>query len=76
MKKLFLISALCFLGFASCKKDYQCVCTNVNTGTVSYGDKMEESAFTKKAAEKACENNNNLSGGSLKDCHLEDYQDR
>ena len=67
------VVTLAFL--SSCKKDYQCVCTNANTGTVHYGDKMEANAFTKKATEEACKNNDNLSAGGLKDCHLEDYQD-
>lgn len=60
--------------FTSCKKDYQCVCTNSNTGTVSRGDKMSAGPFTKAATEETCRNNNNLSAGSLKDCHLEDAQ--
>lgn len=75
MKKIFLfIAVTAVLTLGSCKKDYQCVCTNTNTGTVHYGDKMEANVYTKKAAETTCENNNNLSAGSLKDCHLEDYK--
>jgi hypothetical protein len=61
---------LCFS--TSCKKDYTCVCTNSNTGTVSRGDNMKAGPFTKTATEETCRNNNNLSGGALKDCHLED----
>ncbi len=72
--RLVFISAIIALSLSSCKKDYQCVCTNTNTGNVHYGDKMEANAFTKKTAEATCENNNNLSGGTLKDCHLEDYK--
>lgn len=60
--------------FTSCKKDYQCVCTNSNTGTVSRGDIIKAGPFTKAANEETCRNNNNLSGNSLKDCHLEDAQ--
>jgi len=60
--------------FMSCKKEYQCVCTNSNTGTVSRGDKIKAGPYDKAANEETCKNNNNLSGGSLKDCHLEDYQ--
>lgn len=75
MKKIFVFIAIAVgLLLGSCKKDYQCVCTNTNTGKVHYGDKMEANVYTKKAAETTCENNNNLSAGSLKDCHLEDYK--
>jgi hypothetical protein len=55
----------------SCQKEYQCVCTNSNTGNVHHGDKMKTGPFTKAATEKTCENNDELSGGALKDCHLE-----
>ncbi len=72
--KLLFITALTTFSFSSCKKDYQCVCTNASTGNVHYGDKMEANVYTKKAAEETCKNNNNLSAGSLKDCHLEDYK--
>lgn len=72
MKYFFPI--LFVLIFVSCKKDYQCVCTNSNTGTVSRGDVMKAGPFTKAATEETCKNNNNLSGGGLKDCHLEDAQ--
>lgn len=72
MKSLFIsISVLCTLAFTSCKKDYRCVCTNSNTGEVSYGDNMRGNLFTKKAAEESCKANNDVSGGGLKDCHLE-----
>ena len=75
MKKTFLLTlAVALILLSSCKKDYQCVCTNTNTGNVHYGDKMEANAFTKKTAEATCKNNNNLSAGTLKDCHLEDYK--
>ena len=49
MKKthLFIVVTIT-LFFSSCKKDYQCVCTNTNTGNVHYGDKMEANTFTKK----------------------------
>jgi dTDP-4-amino-4,6-dideoxygalactose transaminase len=67
MKKiLFTLSVIVAASFASCKKDYQCVCTHTNTGMVHYGDKMEANAFTKKATEETCENNNTLWAGSLK----------
>ncbi len=75
MKNRFLfILALVVLTLSSCKKDYQCVCTNVSSGNVHYGDKLEANVYTKKAAEETCKNNNNLSAGTLKDCHLEDYK--
>ena len=51
----------------SCKKDYRCVCTNSNTGHVSYGDNIKANVFTKKAAEEACKANNDLSAGGLRD---------
>lgn len=73
-KTVFLILAAVIVFLSSCKKDYQCVCTNASTGNVHYGDKMEANVYTKKATETTCENNNNLSAGSLKDCHLEDYK--
>jgi hypothetical protein len=74
MKITFPLVFVFLIAFTSCKKDYQCVCTNSTTGTVSRGDKMSAGPFTKAATETTCENNNNLSAGSLKDCHLEDYQ--
>ncbi len=74
MKFIFSLLFVSLLAFTSCKKDYQCVCTNSNTGTVSRGDKMQAGPFTKAATEETCKNNNNLSAGTLKDCHLEDYQ--
>lgn len=74
MKSVFSSLVILSLSFMSCKKDYQCVCTNSNTGSVSRGDKMQAGPFTKAATEEACRNNNNLSAGGLKDCHLEDYQ--
>jgi hypothetical protein len=55
----------------SCQKEYTCVCTNSNTGHVHYGDKMKTGPFTKTATEETCKNNDELSGGALKDCHLE-----
>lgn len=57
--------------FSSCQKDYVCVCTNSNTGNVSYGDNIKTNVFTKKAAEESCKANNNVSAGSLENCHLE-----
>jgi hypothetical protein len=62
--------ALSFI-FSACQKEYQCVCTNTSTGQVSYGDKFKTNVFTKKTWEENCKNNGNLSGGTLKDCHLE-----
>ena len=73
-KRVLFVAVMVLLSLSSCKKDYQCVCTNTNTGNVHYGDKMEANVYTKKATETTCENNNNLSGVSLKDCHLEDYK--
>jgi len=73
-KTLVFVFGIAILTFSSCKKDYQCVCTNVSSGNVHYGDKLEANVYTKKAAEATCENNNNLSAGTLKDCHLEDYK--
>lgn len=70
MKYAFTLLTISFL-FCSCQKEYVCVCTNVNTGTKSDGDKIKTNAFTKKANEETCKNNDNLSGGTLKDCHLE-----
>lgn len=55
----------------ACQKEYRCVCTNVNTGEKSYGDKFKTNAATKKTWEEDCKHNADLSGGTLKDCHLE-----
>lgn len=71
MKYTFLSIALALV-FVSCKKSYTCVCTNSNTGDVSRGDVIKAGPLTKKTWETDCKQNNNLSGGSLKDCHLED----
>ena len=74
MKYTFPLVFIFLFAFASCKKDYQCVCTNSNTGTVSRGDKIKAGPYDKAANEETCKKNNDLSGGGLKDCHLEDYQ--
>lgn len=71
MKPIFSAIALAFF-LTSCQKEYQCVCTNTNTGKVHYGDKMKAGPFTKAATKTTCENNDELSAGGLKDCHLED----
>ncbi len=74
MKSTFPLVFIFLIAFTSCKKDYQCVCTNSNTGNISRGDIIKAGPFTKAANEETCRNNNNLSGNSLKDCHLEDAQ--
>ncbi len=74
MKFAFSLVFVFLIAFTSCKKDYQCVCTNSTTGSVSRGDKMSAGPFTKAATQTTCENNDELSAGGLKDCHLEDYQ--
>ena len=72
MKKyIFILSACIAVTFTSCKKDYMCVCTNSNTGTISEGDHFKANIITKKAAEESCKANNDLSAGGLKDCHLQ-----
>ncbi len=70
MRSILLSIALIIIS-SSCQKEYVCVCTNVNTGSKSDGDKIKTNVFTKKANEETCKNNANLSGGTLKDCHLE-----
>ena len=72
MKFVFSFLFVSLLVFTSCKKNYVCVCTNSNTGTVSRGDNMTAGPLTKAATEETCKKNNDLSGGGLKDCHLED----
>ena len=57
--------------FSSCQKEYVCVCTHTQTGNISYGDKFKTGPLRKDAFEKTCENNGDLSLGTLKDCHLE-----
>jgi hypothetical protein len=71
MKYTFVSLTLLFV-LASCKKEYTCVCTNTNTGNVSRGDVIKAGPLTKKSWETNCEQNDELSGGGLKDCHLED----
>jgi hypothetical protein len=71
MKYTFLSIALAFV-FVSCKKEYVCVCTNSNTGNESRGDVIKASRFTYSTWKQDCEQNDELSGGSLKNCHLED----
>lgn len=72
MRKLVLIFSVVMAGtFVSCQKDYVCVCTNADTGHVSYGDQIKTNVFTKKAAEESCKANNDVSGGALENCHLE-----
>lgn len=70
MKKLSFIVFVSVM-MSSCQKDYVCVCTNKNTGKVSDGDHFKTNVFTKKAAEKTCEANDDLSAGGLENCHLE-----
>ena len=73
MKKVSLIILLAAgMAFTSCQKEYVCVCTHTDSGEKSYGDKMKAGPFTKEATQQGCENNDELSGGGLKDCHLED----
>lgn len=74
MKFVFSLLLASLFAFTSCKKEYQCVCTNSNTGTVSRGDKIKAGPYDKAANEETCKKNNDLSAGSLKDCHLEDAQ--
>lgn len=72
MQKLALIFSIFMASaFVSCQKNYVCVCTNSNTGDVSYGDQIKTNVFTKKAAEESCKANNDVSGGALENCHLE-----
>ncbi len=72
MKKyFFILSAFTTIILYSCQKDYTCVCTNSNTGNVSNGDTFKANIFTKKAAEESCKANNDVSAGSLENCHLE-----
>jgi hypothetical protein len=71
MKCLFIsLSVLCAIAFTSCKKDYICVCTNVQTGEKSYGDHFRAGPILKKTAEESCKANNDVYN-DLKDCHLE-----
>jgi hypothetical protein len=70
-KNLLILSSILIVLLSSCKKDYVCVCTDVNTGSASYGDHFKANSITKKAAEESCKANNEVAAGSLKDCHLE-----
>jgi len=69
MKKT-IVCFLSLLSLISCKKDYVCVCTNIQTGEKSYGDHFKAGPVTKKAAEESCKANNDVYN-DLKDCHLE-----
>ena len=55
----------------SCKKDYVCVCTDIQSGDKSYGDHFKAGPITKKAAEESCKANDDVYSADLKDCHLE-----
>jgi hypothetical protein len=71
MKYIIPALALTFV-MTSCKKEYTCVCTNSNTGSVSRGDVIKTGPLTHETWKRDCEQNDELSGGSLKDCHLEE----
>jgi hypothetical protein len=53
MKKVLLIAAVGIFSFASCKKDYTCVCKSNGTTWATYT--VHE---TKKKSKEACEANN------------------
>ncbi|MDF2437705.1 MAG: hypothetical protein K0Q95_2081 [Bacteroidota bacterium] len=59
MKNLFGIALLLVL-FASCKKEYVCVCTNTTTGEKTYGDKVKTGRIAKTAYEESCEANGDV----------------
>ncbi len=69
-KTIICLSILVSLGATSCKKDYICVCTSIQTGEKSTGDHFRAGPLVKKAAEESCKANNDVYN-DLKDCHLE-----
>ena len=68
MKKIvvlfFIVSS--FL-FASCEKEYICVCKNLRTGEKINGDKVKTTQLGKKGFEKSCKSNST----ELQDCYVE-----
>lgn len=72
MKILRYISVMVLLTcHTSCMKEYSCVCTRSKTGEKEYGDKFKTGPVRKPAFEETCKNTENLSAGTLEDCHLE-----
>lgn len=70
MKNIILALAV-ILSLNSCKKDYVCVCTDIDTGEKTYGDHFKAGPFLKKAAKESCEANDDVFESDIKDCHLE-----
>lgn len=69
MKKIIFLSLGCMALFASCRKDYTCVCTDTLTGQQKVVDEYHVYKIDRKIVEKSCENDNDVSGN--KDCHVE-----
>lgn len=57
--------------FMSCQKEYDCFCTNVNSGATSLKDTYKGTTFAKKAAKKSCSDKMNVELDSLTNCHIE-----
>jgi hypothetical protein len=53
MKKLILLATVATLSLASCKKDYTCTCTTVETGFTAVT--VTKAKSTKKGGEAWCE---------------------
>ncbi len=50
------IMATAFL-FASCEKEYMCVCKDLHSGEITVGDKVKTTKLGKKGFEKSCKDN-------------------
>ena len=70
MKKLIALLMLSTALFSSCRKDYNCVCTDTLTGQQKVVDEYHVYKIDRKIVEKSCENDNDVSGN--KDCHVEE----
>ncbi len=53
--------------FASCEKEYTCVCQDYKSGDKIPGDKVKTTNLGKKGFEKSCKSNST----ELKDCWVE-----
>lgn len=58
MKKIVVLSFIASsFFFASCEKEYMCVCKNLHTGEKINGDKVKTTKLGKKGFEKSCKAN-------------------
>ncbi len=68
MKKLITLLIVSVTLFSSCRKDYNCVCTDTTNGQRVVVDQYKTFRVDKKIVEKSCDNDNS---SSYKDCQVE-----